>query len=131
MSKSHAIANIRSAARSAETELEHRGMPATARAVKVIGGATAAIGENVRGWADDAAGMMRKVGGRKKRKKRPRTAAHKGARPHRSAIERRRTAPAASAVARRKCGRSKRCRRARSAHARAKSRVVVASESEG
>lgn len=62
--KHHAIESIRHAAHSAETELEHRGLPATARAVKVIGGATAAIGSHVRGWHGQIGGMMHGVLGR-------------------------------------------------------------------
>jgi hypothetical protein len=93
MSKQHAIKTIRHAASSAHAELAHRGLPAAARAVKVIGNATASIGSHVKGWHGEGASMMHGVlghGHRKKRRKRPRTAAQKRATARMLAAARRR-----------------------------------------
>jgi len=70
----HAIATIGHAARSAHAELAHRGLPETARAVAVLGGATMAIGSHVRGWASEIGGLMRPAIG---------TSAHKALGPKR------------------------------------------------
>jgi hypothetical protein len=57
--KTAVLSTIGHAARSAHSELEHRGMPATAHAIAVLGGATMAIGSHVRNWTADVGGMMR------------------------------------------------------------------------
>lgn len=93
--KGHAIARIRGAAKSASHELHKAGLRHSAHALKVIGGATAAIGKHTPGnWAADMGAGMRAAplsGGHKPRRKRAKkaSAGRKVHRGHRKGAKRR------------------------------------------
>ena len=92
--KGHAIQRIRGAAKSASHELAKAGLRHSAHALKVIGGATAAIGKHTPGnWAADMGAGMRAapLSGHHARRKRAKKAtthrkAHRG---HRKGAKRR------------------------------------------